>query len=78
MARWCLPLGHQREAEVVAQWRTIGALLRRMVADLFAAPDLEPAIRALRGAARRTLWATIVRLARKRAAGVMRGVRNAS
>jgi hypothetical protein len=78
MARWCLPLGHQREADVIARWRPIGALLRRMLDDLFATPDLAPAIRALRATARRTVWATIVRLARKRATGVMRRVRNAS
>lgn len=73
MARWCLPLGHQREAEVVAQWRRIGSLLRSMLDDLFARPDLEPAIRAFAPAARRAVWATIARLARKRATGVLRG-----
>lgn len=75
MSRWCLPLGHQRDAEVVSQWRPIGAILRHMVADLFAAPDLEPSVRDLRGSARRALWATLARLARKHALSAFGGGR---
>jgi glycosyltransferase involved in cell wall biosynthesis len=78
MCRWCLPLGHQREAEVLARWRTIRTILRDMLDDLFAAADLEPAIRGLRGPARRAVWATVARLARKRATGARRGVPKAS
>jgi glycosyltransferase involved in cell wall biosynthesis len=75
MSRWCLPLGHQRDAEVVAQWRPITATLRHMIGDLFATPDLEPAVRALRGPARRALWATIARLGRKHAVAAFGGGR---
>ncbi len=75
MSRWCLPLGHQRDAEVVAQWRPIGTILRHMIGDLFATPDLTPAVRTLRGRARRALWATIARLGRKHAVAALGGGR---
>lgn len=75
MSRWCLPLGHQRDAEVVAQWRPIGTILRHMVGDLFSSPDLDASVQALRGSARRALWATLARLARKHAVAALGGGR---
>jgi len=65
--RWLLPLGSQADAEVVAAWRPLARMVRRMLDDLFAAPDLEPELAALRPRARRAFWQLTLRLVRKRA-----------
>jgi hypothetical protein len=69
LRRFCrllLPEGHQREQALVAGWRPIARTLRAALEDLYARPDLDPAIRRLRTRARLAYWRTVVRLARKR------------
>ncbi len=69
LRRFCrlvLPQGHQREATLIAHGGPLGRILRTALADLFARPDLEPAVRRLRPRARLAYWRTVVRLARKR------------
>lgn len=72
ICRWLLPLGRQSEAGVVEAWRDLGRTLKRMLADLFATPDLEPALRARQPEVRRAFWAAVLRLARKRAVSAWR------
>lgn len=75
LRRFCrliLPQGHQREAAVVTHWRPLARMLRRALRDLYAQPDLDPALRALRRRATIASWRTVLRLARKGAAAAFR------
>jgi hypothetical protein len=69
LRRFCrlvLPQGRQSDVAVVANWRPLTRILRLALADLFALPDLDPAVRRLRRRAALAYWTTVVRLARKR------------
>ena len=59
VGRRLLPGGHQNDARVVANWSRVSRLLRRMLRQLFATADLEPAIARRRTAA----WLAYARLA---------------
>jgi glycosyl transferase family 2 len=70
-ARLLFPTGSQKKAAVVAARRSVMRTLRTAVDDLFARPDLDPAVRRLRWPARVALIRLGLRLARK---GVGRAV----
>lgn len=74
VSRWFLPLGFQRESEVVARWRAIARLLQQMIDDLFAAADLSPEIARQRRPTKRAVWSTVARLGRKRAVDGLRAL----
>jgi glycosyltransferase involved in cell wall biosynthesis len=65
--RLLLPVGHQSDAVVTADWRRLGVTVRTMLADLFAQPDLEPQVARLRRRATLAYWWTAARYARKAA-----------
>ena len=68
-ARLLFPTGAQKQAAVVAARRTVMRTLRTAVDDLFARPDLDPAVRRLRWPARLALLRLGLRLARKGVGG---------
>ena len=67
LCRLLLPVGSQADAAVAADWRRLTTVVRSMLADLFAIPDLEPAIRRLRHRALLAYWRTVARSFRKAA-----------
>jgi hypothetical protein len=74
LRRFCralLPPESQSGGAVAATWRPTAATLRAALRDLFAAPDLDPAVRRLRWRAELAYWRTIARLVRKRAAAAV-------
>jgi len=67
LQRCLLPIGHQAEAEVLARGAELDGLVARMLGDVFALRDLEPAIAAFRWRARVAIWRARARHLRKRA-----------
>jgi glycosyltransferase involved in cell wall biosynthesis len=70
--RALLPLGYQRGVVVIDELPRLVRTLRLALADLFAAPDLEPQITRLRWRSRLALVHAVAPLARKRLKAVLR------
>jgi glycosyl transferase family 2 len=76
LAHFCrglLPIGHQRGALLLADLPRLSGILRAALAELFAAPDLPPAVATLRWRSRVAYWQAMLPLLRKRTAERLRG-----
>jgi glycosyltransferase involved in cell wall biosynthesis len=67
-AAWLLPDGGRNDALVAAQWPRVSATLRRMLRQLFATPELRPAVARRRTSAWVAYGRLATRYARKRLA----------
>lgn len=66
ICRGLLPEGRRNDAVVLAEWPELSEVLRRMLRQLFAAPDLDPTLARWRTAARLAYGRTAARYARRR------------